>query len=354
MSLLEEQQFILKQILEQLEEQKADAVLIAGDIYDKAVPSAEAVRLLDWFLTQLADRDLPVLLVSGNHDSAERLAFGAKLLDSRKIHLSPVFEGVTEPVVLQDQYGEIRVYLLPFIKPVHARRVFPDQEILDYTDAIGAVVEGWNIDPARRNVLIAHQLVTGAQRSESEGLSIGGLDDVDVRVFDPFDYVALGHLHRAQWIGRETVRYSGTPLAYSFSEGGQNKTLTWVTLGEKGQVTITETLLHPNRQVTTRKGEFEDLIGEMSSDYLRIILTDEDDIPNAWSRLRYRYPNLLRLEYDNLRTRTAFATEPSAGGELSPLELLEDFYVLSNGRAMDEDQRKLAKAWMEELWEDGL
>lgn len=350
-SLLEDQQAILQQILELLDIHGADAVLLAGDIYDKPIPSAEAVRLLDWFLTQLADRNKPVFMVSGNHDSAERIAFGAKLLDGRGVYVSPVLEQITEPVTLTDEYGPVHIYLLPFVKPIHVRRLFPEQEIGDYTEAIQRVIEAWAPNENQRNILVAHQFVTGAERSESETVSVGGLDDVSGSVFAPFDYVALGHLHRGQSVLRETVRYCGTPLSYSFSEE-KEKSVTWVELGEKGSVTVETTPLQPVHPVRTVKGKFEELMQGASEDYLRIILQDEDDIPYAMPRLHHRYPNLLRLEYDNLRTRTQAELAPLETLELSPLQMLEDFYKSRNNQPMAEPLRELAKAWMEEIWED--
>ncbi len=352
-SLLEDQHFILQQILELLDSQGADAVLLAGDIYDKSIPSAEAVRLLDWFLTQLAQREKPVFMVSGNHDSAERIAFGAQLLDGKGVYVSPVLEAVTEPVTLYDAYGPVHIYLLPFVKPVHVRRVFPEAEIGDYTQAVEAVVKAWSPNEKERNILVAHQLVTGAVRSESETVSIGGLDDVSAEVFAPFDYVALGHLHGAQSVCRETVRYCGTPLAYSFSEEEQ-RSVTWVELGEKGQVFVTQTPLNPLHPVRTLKSTFEELMKDTSEDYLRVVLKDEEDVPYAMTRLRHRYPNLLRLEYDNVRTRAQSQLEPLGDPGLSPLQLLEDFYRSRNNQPMSDDLRKIAKTWMEEIWEDSL
>ena len=353
-SLLDDQQYILQQILQLLERERADVVLIAGDVYDKAVPTVEAVRLLDWFLTALSDRDLPVFLVSGNHDSAERLAFGSKLICDRNVHISPVFEKPEKPVVLHDEFGEVRIYLLPFVKPIHVRRVFPEADIASYTDAVKTVIDNWEIDPAVRNVLVAHQFVTGAERSESERISIGGLDDVASEVFAPFDYVALGHLHRSQAVGQAHIRYAGTPLAYSFSEGDHEKSVTWVELQEKGNLQIAVTNLEPKRGVHTKVGLFADLMGDTSDSYLRIILKDEDDIPNAWTRLRYRYPELLRLEYDNLRMKTSLQADPLGAGEISPLKMLGDFYRMRNGRDLDDKQLLMAEAWMEEIWEDDL
>jgi len=353
-SLLEDQQHILQQILNLIGEHHPDAVLLAGDVYDKAVPSAEAVRLLDWFLTELADRNLPVLMVSGNHDSAERLSFGAQLLSNSQVYVSSVFEGAEQPLKLQDAWGEVRVYMLPFVKPVHVRRVFPDAEIADYTDAVQTVIDVWNPDPAVRNLLIAHQFVSGALRSESENISIGGLDDVSAGILDVFDYVALGHLHRAQSVSKETIRYCGTPLAYSFSEGNQTKSVTWVELEEKGTVRIWETVLQPLHDVQTIKGPFDRIMEQTSENYLCVILTDEEDVPNALSRLRYRYPNLLRLEYDNLRTRMMEQIEVGAEEIASPIQLLDSFYESRNGKPMDEEQKKLSLAWMEEIWEEEI
>lgn len=351
-SLLEDQQFLLEQILKQLDDQGADAVLLAGDLYDKPVPSAEAVTLLDWFLTQLADRDLPVLLVSGNHDSPERLAFGSKLLDSRKIYVESLFQGAAAPTVLEDQYGPVYFYLLPFIKPIHVRRLW-EEDVETYTDAVEAVISRWNPDPACRNVFVGHQLVTGGQQSDSEALSIGGLDDVAARVFEVFDYAALGHLHRAQNVG-EKIRYCGSPLAYAFSEGDREKTLTWVKLGEKGEIRVTTTAVTPLHPLRTLRGNFEDLLLGASRDYLRIILTDEEDVPNAISRLLAVYPNLLKVEYDNLRTRMEQRLEQKSGEALSPMELLGKFYELRNNQPMSLEQKAFAQAMMEQIWEDEI
>ena len=222
-SLIDDQKFILEELLCLAAEEHPDAVVIAGDIYDRAVPSAEAVELFDSFLTELAGRRIPVLAIAGNHDSPERIAFGAGLMAPSGVHLSPVYNGRVEPVTLSDAYGEVRFYLLPFIKPANVRRFYPDAVIESYTDALRCAVEHMDIAPSTRNVLVTHQFVTGGVRSESEDITVGGTDNVDAAVFDGFDYVALGHLHGAQSIGRETLRYSGTPLKYSFSEKDQEK-----------------------------------------------------------------------------------------------------------------------------------
>ena len=214
-SMLDDQRYILEEILSLLDTHPVDAVLLAGDLYDKPVPPAEAVRLLDWFLTELADRKLPVFAISGNHDSAERVAFGAHLLAGSQVYVSPVFEGAPAPIPLTDAYGPVDIYLLPFLKPAMVRHIYPDEPIESYSDALGCVLRRCAPDPARRSVLVAHQFVAGAAACESEEPSVGGLDCVDAALFDGFDYVALGHLHSPQKVGRDTLRYCGTPLKYS-------------------------------------------------------------------------------------------------------------------------------------------
>ena len=216
--MLEDQEFILTKILNIIDEQKPDGVIIAGDVYDKSVPSAEAVELFDDFLVRLSKRDMKVFVISGNHDSAERIAFGGRLMDKSGIYMSPVYNGKIEPVALSDEFGDVNIYMLPFVKPSNVRRFFPESEITSYTDAVKVAIDSMNIDTAKRNILITHQFVTGATRTESEDVSVGGTDNVDVSVFDSFDYVALGHIHRSQKCGSEYIRYSGTPLKYSFSE----------------------------------------------------------------------------------------------------------------------------------------
>ena len=211
-SMLDDQRYILEQILSLLDKTPVDGVLLAGDLYDKPVPPAEAVRLLDWFLTQLAERQLPVFAISGNHDSADRIAFGSALLQSSRVYVSPVFSGAPVPIPLTDEYGTLDVYLLPFLKPAMVRHVWPDEPVESYNDALACVLRHCPPDPAHRSVLVAHQFVAGAACCESEEVSVGGVDSVDASLFDAFDYVALGHLHSPQRVGRDTVRYCGTPL----------------------------------------------------------------------------------------------------------------------------------------------
>ena len=358
-SMLEDQAYILKEILNIIDEQKVEAVLIAGDVYDKVIPSAEAVRLLDDFLTRLAARELPVFLISGNHDSAERVAFGSRLMSSRQIYLSPVFESDVEPITISDRYGEINIYMLPFVKPSLVKRVYPEEEIITYQDAVNAAVQHMQIDTDKRNILLAHQFVTGAARCDSEELSVGGLDDVDASIFDGFDYVALGHLHGPQKIGKETVRYSGTPLKYSFSEANQKKAAVIVDVEEKGKINIQQIPLAPKHDMREIRGTYMevtalDFYKDMKTDdYLHITLTDEEDIPDAIGKLRTIYPNIMKLSYDNLRTRAAVTVRGTAEvEEKSPMELLREFYELQNNQPMTDEQEEIARGMMEEIWED--
>lgn len=358
-SMLEDQAHILRQILAILDDEQPDGVLIAGDVYDKSVPSVEAVELLDGFLTELRTRGVPVLLISGNHDSPERLAFGGRVMDSCGIHISPVYDGALAPVTLHDEFGPVHVWLLPFVKPAHMRRWFPDADIESYTDAVAEAVAHMDIDTAARNVLVTHQFVTGGTRSGSEELSVGGTDNVDRGVFAPFDYVALGHLHGAQHIGRETIRYAGSPLKYSFSEARQHKSVTVVTLGEKGDVQVRTVALTPLRELREIRGSYDELTARSfyehttyRSDYLHLILTDEQDVFDAMSRLRTIYPYLMTLDYDNARTRAAGGMSvPAETERRTPLELFEALYQRQNHRPMSEVQREYIAQLMEQIME---
>lgn len=358
-SMLEDQAHILRQILAILDDEQPDGVLIAGDVYDKSVPSVEAVGLLDGFLTELRARGVPVLLISGNHDSPERLAFGGRVMDSCGIHISPVYDGALAPVTLHDEFGPVHVWLLPFVKPAHVRRWFPDADIESYTDTVAEAVAHMDIDTTARNVLVTHQFVTGGARSGSEELSVGGTDNVDSGVFAPFDYVALGHLHGAQHIGRETIRYAGSPLKYSFSEARQHKSVTVVTLGEKGDVQARAVALTPLRELREIRGSYDELTARSfyehttyRSDYLHLILTDEQDVFDAMSRLRTIYPYLMTLDYDNARTRAAGGMSvPAETERRTPLELFEALYQRQNHRPMSEVQRAYIAQLMEQIME---
>lgn len=357
-SMLEDQKYILEKILETAEAEAADGVILAGDLYDKPVPPAEAVRVLDAFLTRLAEMGMPVFAVSGNHDSAERVAFGAQLFSGRGVYVSPVYDGKVEYISLRDSFGEVRVYLLPFVKPAVVRHVFEEEEIDSYQDAVRAAVEHMEVDPAVRNVLVAHQFVTGAARCESEEILVGGLDNVDAAVFDQFDYVALGHIHSPQHVGRETVRYCGTPLKYSFSEAGQEKSVTVVELGDKGDVGIRKIPLKPLRDMRRIQGSYMEVTDRAfyqdmnMEDYVQITLTDEEDVPDGMQKLRVIYPNLMRLEYDNTRTRESGDVNGACEVEQkSELELFGEFYELQNNQAMSGKQEAFVRRLIEEVQE---
>ncbi len=358
-SMIEDQRYILLQILRIIEREKPDGVIIAGDVYDRPLPSAEAVALLDEFLVRLAAMGRQVYMISGNHDSPERIAFGGRLMALGGVHLSPVFDGTIEPCTLEDQNGKVRIWLLPFIKPVDVRHAYPDEEIGDYTEAVSAVIRRMELDPSERNVLVAHQFVTGAVQSESEDVSVGGLDNVDASVFDGFDYVALGHIHGPQHIGRETVRYCGTPLKYSFSEKDHQKSVTVVTLWEKGRTEVRTVPLTPRHDLREIRGTYDQLAlletyqGTAVDDYLHVILTDEADVPDALARLRNIYPNIMKLDYDNRRTRSSSEIDDMEAAERkSEDELFDAFYEAQNGQPMSEAQRSFVKALLERLKEE--
>ena len=353
-SMIEDQEYILREIIQIIDDEKADAVLIAGDVYDKSVPSAEAVTLFDDFLCRLAKRKMPTLIISGNHDSPERLAFGNRLLELGGIHISPVYDGKLQSVTLSDSHGEVVFWLLPFIKPAHVKRFYPESGIESYTDAVRVALEKMEIDFSKRNVLLTHQFVTGASTCESEEISVGGSDNVDASVFESFDYVALGHIHGPQNIGSNRVRYCGTLLKYSFSECSHHKSVTVVNLGAKGELTLTLRPLIPRHDLREIRGTFAEVYeGIASDDYLHIILTDEEDVPEAVGKLRILYPNLMKLSYDNTRTRVNQIIDGAEDvRRKSPLELFDELYELQNNQPMSEEQRGFTQELIESIWED--
>lgn len=357
-SMLEDQRYILDQMLGIFEEQRVDGILIAGDVYDKVVPSAEAVQLFDEFITRLAKLKMPVYMISGNHDSAERLSFGAKLFESSDIYISQVYDGKVKKVGLEDEYGLVNVYLLPFLKPATVRHVLQRDDIESYEDGVMAALQECEVDASQRNILVAHQFVTGADRCDSEETSVGGLDNVSAEVFDKFDYVALGHIHRPQKMGRETLRYSGTPLKYSFSEVDHKKSVTIVELLEKRNVQINTVPLVPVRDMRKVRETYmevtakESYTAENKMDYLQITLTDEEDVPGALQKLRTIYPNLMRLEYDNKRTRENREVQAvEAQEQKSELELFGEFYELLNNEPMKEEQMEFMERLIQNLKE---
>jgi len=434
-SMMEDQKYILKEILKTVDTEKPDAVLIAGDIYDKSVPPAEAVTLFDDFLYELSIRKLSVFVISGNHDSPERIAFGSRLLDRSGIFLSPVYNGDILPISLKDDYGTVDIFMLPFVKPVNVRCFFEngteeqtagqeeeqteeqtekqeekqtenqtekqeekqtenqtekqiagqtaglmegwageqtaaekripaeetENKIRTYTDAIRTAVSRMKVNPVNRSVILTHQFVTGAIRSESEDIVVGGTDNVDASVFTPFDYTALGHIHGAQKIGKETVRYCGTPLKYSFSEVKQEKGVTIVEMKEKGDITVRNVPLIPLHDMRKIRGNYLTVTAKdfyrdtKTDDYLYVTLTDEDDIPDAVSKLRSIYPNIMKLDYDNQRTRSGSPIGTAQGvEEKTPLELFSEFYGKQNHQDLDEKQEKLVRNLIGKIWEESV
>ena len=361
-SMTEDQKYILNQILRIAEQERAEAVLIAGDVYDKSMPSAEAVQIFDWFLTGLADLGKTVIAVSGNHDSPERIAFGGELMRGRGVYVSPVYRGEALEVVLRDEYGDISVHLLPFLKPATLRHALEGRQEEEenrlpesYQEALEIAVKRMEIDVKKRNILVAHQFVTGAGRCDSEEVSVGGLDNVDASVFDDFDYVALGHIHSPQSVGRETVRYCGTPLKYSFSEAEQEKSVTVLEMGEKGDVVLSTVPLVPLRDMRKIRGSYGEVMSRSfyqdtnTEDYVQITLTDEEDIPDGLQKLRTVYPNLMQVAYDNSRTRQDRTVEAAEQAERkSELELFGEFFELQNNQPMSAEQA----AYMEKLIAD--
>ena len=362
-SMIEDQRYILTEIIQMIEEERPDVLLISGDVYDVKQPSAEAVALLDDFLKKLAkehaDIGMDTCIIRGNHDSAERLAYASSIIDMSGIHISPVYDGKVSAFRKSDEYGEVSFYLLPFLRPADVKRYFPDEDINSYDDAIHTVVSDLNVDTSKRNVILSHQFVTGAKRSESEEVIVGGLDNISALNYDDFDYAALGHIHGPQKTGRDTVRYSGTPLKYSFSEEHDKKSVVEVDLLEKGNVSISLHELTPKHDMRVIRGRYDDLMNRENykdtdtDDYVKIVLTDEEDIPSAIEKLRVVYPNIMQLEYDNKRTRTAQTIEGDAKvDEKSPQQLFEEFYELQNNQSMTDEQKEYVSSLIEKVWGD--
>ncbi|MBQ8470251.1 MAG: exonuclease SbcCD subunit D [Clostridia bacterium] len=371
-SMLPDQRYILGQVLEAVRREKPDAVLLSGDIYDKPQIAREAEKLYDWFLTELAAVGQPVLVISGNHDSAAHVGYFSELLKGRGLYTSaPEFSGVGAPVVLEDEHGPVSFWLLPFLKPIDVRAAYPEEEYPDvktdsYHNAIASVVAQMDVDPKQRNVLLCHQFVvkslgsgeeTGVEKADSETLSIGGLDCVGAALFDVFDYVALGHLHRPQKVGRETVRYCGTPLKYSFSEANDHKSITVVELGPKGDVHLSTIPLTPQRDMRRIAGSFEELTShdyyaqQDTDDYLEITLTDDTEVPGAFRRLQQVYPNLLSLRYEKLgASAVTSAVSVKELETMDPFDLVSKFFREQTGKDLGSEQERFLKTLMTDLW----
>ncbi len=360
MDITKDQEHILNEIIEMADEHEPDAVLIAGDVYDRSVPPAHALNLLDNFITRLESRDIRVFIVSGNHDSPDRLQFAKGILEKNNIHIAGTFNGQVEKVELRDEYGPINIYLLPFIKPSIVSNFYKKETIDSYEKAFRLVIDGTDINTKERNVLISHQFVTNAgaepEASESESIRIGGLDNIDVSAFDPFDYVALGHIHRPQKVGRETVRYCGTPLKYSFSEHNHKKSVSLIEIKEKDDISITKLPLNPIRDMRIIKDTLENLLHseeytKYREDFIYAIVTDEEDVFDPIGQLRSVYKYVLLLEIENTKSQyvdndIAYSIDVK---KKDPLELFQEFYFNQKNEEMTESQEKILIEILDEL-----
>lgn len=358
-SMLEDQKYILNQILQIVINEQVNTVLIAGDVYDKSVPSAQAVTLFDDFLTRLEALECTVLLIAGNHDSPERLAFGAHLLQKSRVYLSPVFDGRLTCCTLNDEYGPLDVWLMPFLKPSVVRPFYPEDTMESYQDAAAVVLRSNPPHQGRRSILVAHQFVTGAKTGGSEELSVGGAENIDAALFAAYDYVALGHIHSPQRVGRETVRYCGSPLKYSLSEARGTKSVTLITFNQPGEIDIKLCPLTPLHDLRTIRGTYDEVTartfyeGTATDDYLHITLTDETEVLDAVGKLRSIYPNVMHVDYDNTRTRAgASMPEAAVQDEATPMELFCRFFEWQNEKPLTERQRALLEKEIEAVWEE--
>ena len=355
-SMIEEQRNALWQVVNAIDEYKPEAILIAGDIYDKPIPPVEAIDLFENFLLELSKRNVCVFIISGNHDSAERIAFGADIFAEGSIYISKPYTGKLQQIAINDEYGEVVIHLLPFIKPAHVRRYHDDVPVEDYNAAVNEVVKHMDIDEEKRNVVLVHQFITGAKRSDSEEMFLGGLDNVDYYIFDKFDYVALGHIHKPQAMGRKAVRYSGSPVKYAIDEIGQTKSMTLIELKDKGNISIETLPYRPVHEMREIKGTYMELTDRRNysdtatDDYIHVVLTDEEDVPDALRRLRVIYPNILKLDYDNKRTKgsTSIVAMESVKRK-SPDEYIQELYKIQNNDDISESQMKLVKEILEDL-----
>ena len=361
-SLLEDQKYMLNEIIKKLQEENVETILISGDVYDRSIPQTDAIDLLDYFLNILIkDLKKQVFIISGNHDSKERLGFGNKIFENDGLFISSKYEGKIKKVELQDEYGKLNIYMLPFIKPIEVKKYFND-ESLSYDETIKKIIEKEDIDESQRNIILTHQFVTAigeqVERTESEVLTLGGTDNVDISNYNKFDYVAIGHVHRPQRIGRDTARYAGTMLKYSFSEVNHKKTMPIIDFKEKGNIDIKLVELKPLRDMREIKGPIEKLIEnyeeENAKDYIRAIITNEEPVYDAIGQLRRIYPNVLKLEVQNskIMSNIEFKTENlQKVKSKSEIELFNEFYKFQNNIELNEEQINLIQEIVKEIKE---
>ena len=353
--LIKDQEYALEQVLRIAQEQKADGVLIAGDVYDKAIPSEAATRLLDWFLSALAERKMQVFMISGNHDSDERLNYGSSLFEENGIFISSVFDGTLHGRTVRDAFGEVCIWMLPFVKASQVRHFYPDEKIESYEDAVRVILAHADIDPSGRNVLVAHQFVAGSsadpELAGSEGIAVqnvGLVEKIGAECFDAFDYAALGHIHSPQKVGRETVRYSGSLLKYSLSEAMNPKSVPVITLGAKGDVKVELIPLHPMRDLRHIRGPMKALLSpenvESPGDFIYATLTDEEIINDAMLIFQQVYPCTVKIDYDNSYMRQIEQVDlAEAGNHRSFPDLIADFYLQMYGNEISEEEMKIMR-----------
>lgn len=356
-SLIEDQDYILDQITGILVEKKVEVLIIAGDVYDKNVAPEAGLKVLRKFLNRLVEAEIKVLIISGNHDSAERLTFGAEFMTEKGIYFSKVYDGTIEPVTFEDDFGPVNFYLLPFVKPSTVQHYYEDKTISTYEDAVRCAVEHMNVNYSERNVAIAHQNIMNAERCESEEIIIGFQDAVSDEVFKDFDYTALGHIHKQQKIGKHNVMFSGTPLKYSTSEFTHKKVMPLITLGEKGKVDIELIPLEPKRDLRQITGTLDEIMKASKEDpnnhedFIDVILTNENEVMDAMATLRTVYPNVLKITYDNKASRAAEKIERlGAVDKKNPLEIFEAFYKSRIGEDMDDQKKEYIHSLIEKIW----
>ena len=362
-SLIEDQEYMLKEIIEIIKNENIEAVLISGDVYDRSVPPAEAVNLLDNFLKILIkELKIKVFIISGNHDSKDRLGFGSKIFEDEGLYIESKYSGNLRKVELEDNYGKINIYMLPFVKPIEVKDFFEDDLENNYNTAIHKIIEKEKINKDERNIIMVHQFVTAGtiepERTESEILSLGGIENVDVSNFDDFDYVAIGHVHRPQQIGRKEARYAGTMLKYSFSEINHNKSVPVIDFKEKGNIEINLKELVPLRDMREIKGPIEELLKKENyelgnvNDYIKAVITNEETVYDAIGQIRRIYPNTLKLEIRNSKTINGGQEQDLNLQKVkrkSELELFEDFYKSQNNVDLDEKQKEIIKDIISEV-----
>lgn len=359
-SMLEEQKNVFDQITGYIRSEQPAAVIIAGDVYDRAIPGVEAVGLFDDFLTSLAREDVAVMLIAGNHDSPERMNFASRLLSEKKLFLCGSFCGKLQKHVLTDEFGDVNFWLLPFVKPLTVREFFSENQIESYDDAINIILRNADINYSSRNVLVSHQFYTRAAvepvRSDSEMDTVGGLDAVDAGIIEQFDYAALGHLHGEQTVGAMHIRYAGSPVKYSFSEWRQEKSVSMVELNEKGNLMVKALPLKPVHDMREIKGELEKLRSEKvyslydKEDYLRVVLTDEEEIIDPIGKLRSVYPNIMSLDFERSGKNADAASSVPDSDEikkLSPFDLFNDFFNAQLNAKLSAEQKKIVRDILE-------